>query len=111
MYARVTQFDIDTVQISMARAIQRFNEQVLPALKQQAGYRGVCALENEAGRGMLVSFWDTRDAADAGLANGFYGEQIEKFVTVYRQPPGRDSFEVGVIDWPRQPALASPGGW
>jgi heme-degrading monooxygenase HmoA len=94
----VTQFDIDTLTISMERALERFKAQVLPALREQRGYRGLIVLQNEEGRGMLLSFWDNEAAARAGIESGYYDEQVRKFVTVYRQPPGRDHYEVTVVE-------------
>jgi heme-degrading monooxygenase HmoA len=100
MHARVTSFDIDTVAISMPRAIQRFADQVLPSLREQPGYRGVCVLDNDEGRGLLVSFWESEEAASSSVMSGFYDEQASKFLTVYRQPPGREHYEVGLLDLP-----------
>ena len=47
-------------------------------------------------------------AADAGLEGGrsFYSEQLEKFVTIYRSPPGREHYEVVIADLP---AVAASG--
>jgi heme-degrading monooxygenase HmoA len=98
MHARVTQFDIDTLVISMDRALARFKELVLPVLRQQPGFEGLVVLQNEEGRGILVSFWDSEEAASAGLASGYYDEQVSKFVTLYRQPPGREHFAVTVLE-------------
>ena len=94
MYARVTQFDIDTVRIDMDAALDRFKDLILPALRRQAGYRGVYALHTEEGEGLLISLWDSSEAASAGLASGFYDEQISKFVSFYKEPPGRQQYLV-----------------
>ena len=40
-------------------------------------------------------------------ASGHYGEQVQKFVTLFRSPPGRETYEVGIAD---APALAEQGG-
>ena len=100
MHARVTRFDIDTVSISMASAVARFEEQVLPVLRAQPGYLGMVVLDNVEGAGLLVSFWACEADANAALASGFYEEQVRKFVTFYRQPPGREQFEVAVLESP-----------
>ena len=105
MYARVTQFDIDPLAMSMPRAIARFNEQILPELREQAGYSGVSVLYNEEGRGLLISYWESEAAAGAALASGFYDEQVRKFVTFYRQQPGREQYQVGVFEAPAPAAL------
>jgi len=100
MYARITQFDIDTVQISLPAARERFLALVAPELSAQKGYEGLLVLENPEGRGILLTFWDSPEAEEAGRISGFYDEQVRKFVTFYRQPPGRDVFEVTVREGP-----------
>lgn len=99
MYARVTQFDIDMVQISQKAALEQFKEMILPELGAQTGFRGLLILQNPEGRGMLVSLWSSKEAEESGrAAGGFYDEQTRKFATFYRQPPGREMFEVTYAD-------------
>jgi hypothetical protein len=100
MHGRVTQFEIDVVVAPVARAVARFEENVLPELRRQPGYAGVLVLANEEGRGELISLWDSEEAANQALATGFYDEQVQKFVTFYRQPPGREQFEVRLLEIP-----------
>ncbi len=49
-----------------------------------------------------MTFWETEEAADAGIvgSRSFYAEQIEKFVTLYRSPPGREMYNVVLADAP-----------
>ena len=103
MYARLTQFEIDAVRVSLDESVERFDELVLPALREQAGFEGVYVLVNPDGHGLVVSLWDTRDDADAGVRSGFYAAQLEQFVTVFRSPPGREGYDVVVA---QVPALA-----
>ncbi|MCD6726902.1 MAG: antibiotic biosynthesis monooxygenase [Solirubrobacteraceae bacterium] len=100
MVARVTLAEVDTVRMSVEEAVARFNELIVPPLERQPGYRGVYALATPEGRALVMSLWESEEAADAGLASGFYASQIEKFVTFYRSPPGRESYEVVVADLP-----------
>jgi heme-degrading monooxygenase HmoA len=106
VYARVTQFEIDTLTISMDKALARFREMVLPAVAAQPGYQGVLVMQNAEGRGLLVSFWDSEASAAAGVSSGYYDEQVAKFLTFYRQPPGRDHFEVTVFEGAAATSLA-----
>lgn len=94
MYARITQFEIDLVRIEAHAAVERFKAMILPGLKQQPGYAGVLALLSPDGKGALVSLWESEQAADKGLATGFYDEQVAKFVTFFRSPPGREQYNV-----------------
>ncbi|MCK9519991.1 MAG: antibiotic biosynthesis monooxygenase [Dehalococcoidia bacterium] len=107
MYARVTQFDIDVVQISASAALDRFKELVLPELEKQPGYRGLLVLQNPEGRGVLVSLWASAEAERGSRATGYYEEQVRKFVTFYKQPPGREAFQVTHLDVPE---AAAAGG-
>ena len=65
---------------------------MLPALHEQAGFEGVYVLLSPEGQALVLTFWETEEAADAGLEGGrsFYEQQVEKFVTLYRAPPGRE---------------------
>lgn len=94
MYARVTSFEIDTVRISLDSAVERFKETILPAARQQAGYEGVLVLTTPEGKGLLISLWASDEAASAGVQSGYYDEQVASFITLLRQPPGRDHYEV-----------------
>jgi heme-degrading monooxygenase HmoA len=100
MYARVTQFELDTVRMPLAAALERFQEKVVPALRQQPGYEGVYVLATREGKGALISLWTDEHAAFAGLASGFYDEQLAQFMMLLREPPGRDHYEVLYGDVP-----------
>ena len=108
MYARVTQFEIDTLRIGLNEALERFKELVLPALRAQPGYEGVYAMHTPEGQGILLSFWATADAARAGVDSGYYDEQISKFVMFTRQPPGREHYEVVFSEVDTAPSYRRP---
>jgi heme-degrading monooxygenase HmoA len=94
MYARATLFEIDTLRIGLDEALERFKELILPALRDQPGYKGVYAMHTPEGRGLLLSLWETEEEARAGIESGYYDEQVSKFVMFTRQAPGRESYEV-----------------
>ena len=100
MFARVTAFDIDLVRISINEALQRFTDLILPAVRQQPGYEGCYILNTGEGKGLLISLWSTAEAAEAGVASGYYDEQVRQFLTFYRQPPGREHYEVIFTETP-----------
>jgi heme-degrading monooxygenase HmoA len=100
MYARVTQFELDTVRMPLAEALERFKAQVIPALRAQPGYEGVSVLATREGKGVLISLWTDERAAYAGLASGFYDEQLARFMMLLREPPGREHYEVLYSDTP-----------
>jgi heme-degrading monooxygenase HmoA len=94
MFVRVTSFEIDVVRMDIAMALERFKELVLPELRKQPGFKGLQVLTTDEGGGLLLSFWDTERAADAGIESGYYMEQIEKFVMFMKQPPGREHYRL-----------------
>jgi hypothetical protein len=102
MVARATMADIDTVRMSVDDAVDLFRESVLPALHEQEGYRGVYVFLSPEGQALVMTFWETEEAAEAGVAGArsFYSEQVEKFVTLYKAPPGRDLYDVVLAEDP-----------
>ncbi|MDH3226329.1 MAG: hypothetical protein OEM67_04480 [Thermoleophilia bacterium] len=100
MYSRVTQLEIDTMRTSVDAALALFREQVLPELREQPGYEGVMVFATREGKALIVSFWDSAEAAEVGAAAGFYAEQLERHVTLFRSPPGREGYEVVLTEMP-----------
>jgi heme-degrading monooxygenase HmoA len=102
MVARVTLAEIDAVRMSIDQAVAVFRESVVPALREQEGYEGVYVLLSDEGKALAVTFWEDDEAANAGIAGGrsFYSEQVAKFVTLYRSPPGREMYHVVIADAP-----------
>ncbi len=102
MVARVTIAEIDPVRMSVHQAVELFEESVAPALREQDGYEGVYVLLSPEGKALVLTFWNDEEAAEAGLAGGrsFYAEQVEKFITIYRSPPGRETYDVVVAETP-----------
>ena len=94
MYARATQFEIDTLRIGLGDAVEVFKERVLPLLRANPACDGVMALTTPEGKGLLLSFWDSSEAADEAIQSGFYDEQVAEFTLFLRQPPGREHYEV-----------------
>jgi heme-degrading monooxygenase HmoA len=94
--------EIDAVRTSVEDAVKLFHDSVLPALQEQEGYRGTYLLLSPQGKALALTFWESAEAADAGLvgSRSFYSEQVEKFVTVYRAAPGREHYDVVIADPP-----------
>jgi heme-degrading monooxygenase HmoA len=103
MYSRVTQLEIDTMRIGPADASALFAHEVLPDLREQPGYEGAVALITEEGKGLIATFWETEDEAQD--ASGFASDELERFMTIFRAPPGREVYEVAVADLPEELSL------
>jgi heme-degrading monooxygenase HmoA len=100
MVARVTLAEIDAVRMSVARAVEFFEESVMPDLRNEPGYEGCYVLTTPEGKALVMSFWTDDEAADRSLASGLYATQVDKFVTLLRTPTGRETYEVSVADAP-----------
>jgi heme-degrading monooxygenase HmoA len=102
MVARVTPAEIDPVRQSPRRAIERFESELIPALREQEGYEGCYVLLSHEGKVLVLSLWSSEETASATRLSGFYQEQIDKLsdVVVYRTPPGREAYDVVVTDRP-----------
>ena len=98
MYSRVMQLEIDTLSITTQEAVDLFRTRVLPDLRTQDGYEGVVVLANPDGKAEIVTFWETPEEASAAAAFG--SEALERFVTVFRSPVGRDQYEVVLTELP-----------
>ena len=100
MVARVTLAEIDAVRMSVARAVEQFEESVIPELQQEPGYQGCYVLTTPEGKALAITFWTDDEAAERSLASGLYAAQVDKFVTLMRTPPGREAYDVSIADVP-----------
>jgi len=101
VYARVTLLEIDTLRTGMDAALAMYRDDVLPVLRGQPGYEGVVVLATPEGKGVIISFWDSPEAAEAGGTTGFYPEVLERYLTLFRAPPGRERYEVVLAELPQ----------
>jgi heme-degrading monooxygenase HmoA len=104
MVVRATEAEIDVVRMNPAHAIEVFKETLLPALHEQEGYEGCYVLLSEEGKVLVLSFWESDEAARATRLSGFYQSQIEKMAdfVVFRQAPGREAYDVVVAEAPHE---------
>ncbi len=100
MVAQVTLADIDLLRASLGAVTDLYRESVVPALQEEPGYCGVYGLATSEGKAMVITFWETEEDAERHVASGVYDEQVEKFVTFYRATPGRESYQVMIVDMP-----------
>jgi heme-degrading monooxygenase HmoA len=98
MVARVTLAEVDTVRMNMDAAVELYKESVLPTLREQEGYEGCYVLTTPAGKALILSLWESEEAAAAAVTSGYYGAQLEKFVTFFHAPPGRETYDVSLVD-------------
>lgn len=100
MVARVTLAEIDVMRMSIETAVEMYERSVLPAQHEQEGYDSGYVLTTPEGKALVITFWRDEDAAEHGMASGFYDEQVRKFVTMFRSPTGREIYDVALADTP-----------
>lgn len=100
MFARITLFEIDTLRINLDDALEMFKEMILPEARKQEGYEGMYVMRTSEGKGLVMSLWANEEAATAGVTSGYYEEQVAKFVTFFRSPAGRESYELVLAEPP-----------
>jgi hypothetical protein len=98
MYSRVTLLEVDTMRVDVDQALEAYRRDVLAELQRAPGYEGALVLLNPEGQGMILTLWSGEEemAATAGLAT----EALGRFAAVFRAPPGREQYEVRVMDLP-----------
>ncbi len=95
MHARVVNAQIQPGK--MDDAIRVFRDSVVPAAKQQKGFKSILFLTDRNGnKAVTLSVWETEADLKANEASGYYQEQIAKFASIFVAPPARDAFEVSV---------------
>jgi heme-degrading monooxygenase HmoA len=100
VFARLTLLEVDTMRVSVDSAVELFEQAILPELQKQTGYAGVVVMSTPTGSGALLSFWESAEASEAGAPSGWYPETLEKYMTIFKSPPGRERYEVAFAELP-----------
>ena len=104
MYSRVTLLDVDTLRTDVDEVLEQFKDSVMPRVREVPGYEGVVVMLTPEGKGMIVSFWESEEAAEASA--GLAASLVEEFVTIYRSPAGREHYRVAYVELPKVPVEA-----
>ena len=95
MYARLTISQIQPGK--MDEGIQIVRDSILPAAKQQQGFRGILFLSDQsANKGIAITLWETEADMRAGEASGYYQAQIAKVASLLAAQPVREAYEVSI---------------
>lgn len=93
MFARCT-----TMQFKIAfmdKAIDIYNQSILPAAKSQKGFKGLnFFLDRKTGKAVSIAIWKSEEDALANEKSHYYQEQLVKLMSLYSSPPIREGFEV-----------------
>jgi heme-degrading monooxygenase HmoA len=98
VYSRVTLLEVDTVRIDVEEALEAYRTDVLAQLRRRPGYEGAFVLLNPEGQGLILTLWSSED--EMAATGDLVSDAFERFATVFRAPPGRESYEVRLADVP-----------
>jgi heme-degrading monooxygenase HmoA len=94
MYVRVTTIQLQPGKVD--EAVRIYQESVIPAAKQQAGFQSTSLLvDRAANKGIALTYWASEADMKANEASGYYQEQVAKFGALLAAAPVREAYEVG----------------
>jgi heme-degrading monooxygenase HmoA len=96
MYARVTLFP-GLAPERIKATLEEFQEQHLPRLEGQAGFRGVwCGVDYTGGRAIAVTYWESLESLQAtdALADDMRAAAVTRAGVDRNRPPITDRYEV-----------------
>ena len=93
MHARVVSMEM--LPIDVGEAARIYQERVLPAAREQQGFRGALLLTDAGtGEGLSVSLWSSEDNMHASEASGFYHRKLSELDALFISTPVRKHYEV-----------------
>ncbi len=94
MYARVVNLRFPS---EMRDEVVRVGRGLTPVLREQRGFEGLQILtDSEAGEGIIVSFWETEEAAKTSEVDPSYIGQMSLMSSFLYGPLSPKTYEVGV---------------
>ena len=95
MYVRVVTAPVKPG--AMSEGIRIYEDSIVPAMKEQAGFMGTTFLVNETeNRVISISQWETEANMQASEASGYLQAQIAKVAALVTAPPTNEHYEVAV---------------
>jgi len=97
MFARLvtSEFQVDKTD----EVIRVFQENIMPAIKPQEGYRGAYLLiDRKTGKGVVLALWDSEENIIANNESGLYQEQVSKVAPFLTAVPVQSVYEVAIQD-------------
>ena len=74
-----------------------FRDSVIPAVKQQKGFKGALLLADPTtGKGLSIMLWETTADLAAGESSSDYQRHIDEFASMLTGPSSREAYEVSV---------------
>ena len=93
MHARVTTFQVQPGKMEEANRIS--TESIIPAIRQQAGFKSFYVLEDRnTGKAVLITLFETEADMKAGVSSGFVQQQTAKIASLLAGTPTVEFYEV-----------------
>jgi heme-degrading monooxygenase HmoA len=93
LHARVV--SMETLPINVGEAVRIYQDRVLPAAREQEGFRGAFMLtDQDTGEGLSISLWDSEEDMHASEASGFYHRKLNELDALFISTPVRKHYEV-----------------
>ena len=95
MYARVVSGAIQLDKND--QAVDIFRNSIVPAAKEQKGFKGANLFtDNQTGKFISTTLWETEDDMISGDSSGYLQEQIGKVAAFFTGPPKVEQYKVSV---------------
>ena len=95
MHARIVTVQLQPGKID--EAIRIFRDSIVPAAKQQNGFKGALLLTDaSADKVISVTQWETEADMLASETSGYYQEQVAKVGHIVRSQPTDEHYQVSV---------------
>ena len=95
MHARVVIMEM--LPIDVREAVRTYRERVVPAGREQEGFRGAWMLTDpETGEGMSISLWDSTADMHAIEESEFHHRELGELEDFFISAPVRKHYEVSV---------------
>jgi heme-degrading monooxygenase HmoA len=95
VHARIVSMEI--LPMNMQEAVRIYQDLVVPAAKEQRGFRGALMLTDPyTGEGVSISLWESEDDMHASEASGFYHRKLNELDDLFISTPVRKHYDVSV---------------
>ncbi len=95
MYARVILGIIQSDKTD--QAVEIFKNNIVPAAKEQKGFKGAnLYTDNQTGKFISITLWETEDDIVSGDSSGYLQEQLGKVAVLFASPPKVEKYTVSV---------------
>jgi heme-degrading monooxygenase HmoA len=93
VHARVVSMEM--LPIDVGKAARIYQERVLPAAREQQGFRGALMLtDSGTGEGLSITLWSSEDDMHASEASGFYHRKLSELDALFISTPVLKHYDV-----------------